>query len=223
MQMIKPQEEMRYSEARRRMVALLQSQGLLKSARLIEIMNSLPRHFFVDEPLWEIAYQDRPLPIGEGQTISHPSTVALMLELLEVEKQHRVLEIGTGSGYQTAILAEMSGKLYSVEWFDSLAKKARSRLDKLRLYTARIEVGDGSQGWPSAAPFDRIIVSAGSPETALVIREQLAHQGRLVIPVGSRSIQRVWMITRDHDQYMRQDFVDCTFVDLLGRHGWAEN
>ncbi len=203
------------------MVDRLMQEGILKSERLINLMKAMPRHFFIDQPLWEIAYEDRPLPIGEGQTISHPSTVARMLELLDVHNPHRVLEIGTGSGYQTALLAELSAKLYSVEWFESLARRARSKLEQLGLYTVRIEVGDGSQGWPSAAPFDRIIVSAGSPETAIVLQNQLTPGGRLVIPVGSRARQRVWLIRRTDKDFIREEFSDCVFVDLLGRHGWT--
>ncbi len=214
-------EEIRYTEARRRMVDRLRNEGILKTERLIDLMKIMPRHFFVDQPLWEIAYEDQPLPIGEGQTISHPSTVARMLELLDVQKHHRVLEIGSGSGYVTAILAVLSAKLYSVEWYESLARRARSRLDQLGLYTVRVEVGDGSQGWPSAAPFDRIIVSAGSPETAIVLQNQLSPGGRLVIPIGSRSRQRVWLIRRIDGEFVRQEYTDCVFVDLLGRHGWT--
>lgn len=220
--MKKQYEEIRYAEARRRMVDRLKQQQILKSKRIIDVMSSIPRHLFVDKALWDMAYQDCPLPIGEGQTISHPSTVARMLELLDVQKHHRVLEIGTGSAYQTALLAEISGKLYSVEWFSSLSKKARSRLDMLELYTVRIEVGDGSQGWPCAAPFDRIIVSAGSPDTSVTLENQLSLEGRLVIPVGTRLKQRIQLVVRKPDHFIRQEFVECTFVDLLGRHGWQD-
>jgi protein-L-isoaspartate(D-aspartate) O-methyltransferase len=216
-------EDLRFKIARDNMISALINQNALFSSKIIDAMTRIPRHLFVQNVLWDLAYQDRALPIGEGQTISHPSIVARMTELLEVHSEHRVLEIGTGSGYQTAILARLAGKVYSVEWHDSLVKKARAILEDMGLYTARIEVGDGSQGWPEAAPFDRILVTAGGPIVPQPLLDQLAPEGKLVIPVGERRDQKIITVTRTPSGYRFDDSDACEFVDLLGKYGYSQS
>ena len=206
------------------MISQLIKNGLLVSEKLIAAMNRIPRHLLVDSALKHKAYDDVHLPIGYEQTISKPSTVAKMTELLQVESCHRVLEIGTGSGYQTAILAELCLKVYSVEWHQQLAKKARNQLFEWGYTTARIENGDGSQGWPDAAPFDRIIVTAGAPVIPENICYQLKTNGIMVVPVGAKKSQELLVIQRfetdDEPVFEISNQGPCEFVDLVGKYGW---
>jgi len=209
-----------FEVARRKMVETQIAARGIRDQRVLQAMREIPRHLFLDEGMWEQAYQDHPLPIGEKQTISQPYIVALMTEALEPNPRDRVLEIGTGSGYQTAILASLCEWVYSVERIRSLALKARRVLDQLRLYNVSIRIGDGTEGWSENAPYDGILVTAGAPEVPQPLKEQLAEGGRLVIPVGDRFSQTLYRILRKGDEFHQEDLGGCRFVDLVGRYGW---
>jgi protein-L-isoaspartate(D-aspartate) O-methyltransferase len=211
-----------YDIARRKMVEQQIAARGIKDERLLEAMRQIPRHLFVDEAMWEQAYNDYPLPIGEKQTISQPYIVALMTEALQLKPKDRVLEIGTGSGYQTAILATLAEWVYSIERLRSLAQRAQRILDQLRLYNVTIRVGDGSQGWTEHGPYDAILVTAGSPSFPEPLVEQLRDGGRLVIPVGDRYGQTLWRATRKGEKLEKEDLGGCRFVDLVGKHGWGK-
>jgi protein-L-isoaspartate(D-aspartate) O-methyltransferase len=192
--------------------------------RVIKAMEKIPRHLFVDEGLIDQAYYDSPLPIDRQQTISQPYIVALMSEAMELKGGEKVLEIGTGSGYQTAILAELAERIFSVERIAVLATRARKALDALNYYNVAIRVGDGTYGWREEAPFAAIMVTAGAPQVPRILIEQLAAGGRLVIPVGNRNLQTLIKLTRlsaDPDEVKQEDLGGCRFVDLIGEHGWA--
>jgi len=212
---------MNYANARRRMVERqVQGRGVSDS-RIVEAMLQVPRHLFVEEALQGQAYSDYPLPIGEKQTISQPFIVAFMTAALHLRGGEKVLEIGTGSGYQAAVLARMGAKVYTVERFISLARRARKVLDAIGAGNVNICVSDGSAGWDSEAPFDAIIVTAGAPAIPEQYRRQLAIGGRLVIPVGQYGSQVLKRVTRTAvDDYHVEDLLDCRFVPLVGRFGW---
>ena len=213
---------MEFATARNRMVeSQLLSRGL-KDALVLDTMRKVPRHRFVEEALVSQAYNDHPLPIGEKQTISQPYMVALMTEALELQGNERVLEIGTGSGYQTAILAELADKIYSIERIRSLSVKARRILDDLGYFNVVLKVSDGTVGFKEEAPFDAIIVTAGSPDVPQPLVDQLAMGGRLVVPVGDRYTQSLMRIVRGKEGITKTDLGGCRFVNLLGRHGWKE-
>lgn len=192
-----------------------------------EVLNAImkvPRHLFVEEALRSQAYGDYPLPIGEKQTISQPYIVALMTAALLLKKGDRVLEIGTGSGYQTAILAQIVSRIFSIERIPQLARRARKILDDLGCAHVHLRVGDGTLGWPEEAPFDAIIVAAGAPKVVETLCRQLAVGGRLVIPVGDAEGQKLRRVTRvSSDAYREEDLVDCRFVPLIGSGGWPES
>ncbi len=214
------QEEYRFKIARKQMVSDLAAREILTDPRLIHAFSKIPRHAFVNDAFRDMAYQDQSLPIGFGQTISHPSTVAYMTSLLKLEKHHRVLEVGTGCGYQTAILAELAGKVYSVEIRAELVRFSQEIIEKLGYFTVRIQQGDGSMGLRDPAPFDRIIVTAGSPTVPEALCEQLAPGGILVIPVGNRDSQKITVVTASDSQFHIQKFGTCKFVELIGKNGW---
>lgn len=209
-----------YEVARRKMVETQIAARGIRDPRVLEVMRQIPRHLFLDEGMWDQAYQDHPLPIGEKQTISQPYIVALMTEALELTPRDKVLEIGTGSGYQTAILASLCDWVYSVERIRSLALKARRVLDELRLYNVSIKIGDGTEGWPEHAPYQAILVTAGAPEIPLPLKEQLAEGGRLVIPVGDRFSQSLYKLVKRKEEFHQEDLGGCRFVDLVGKYGW---
>jgi protein-L-isoaspartate(D-aspartate) O-methyltransferase len=189
--------------------------------RVLEAMRFVPRHLFVPEPLRSHAYEDRALAIPEGQTISQPYMVAVMTETLGPEAHHRVLEIGTGSGYQTAILARLSAAVFSVERHPALADAAGRTLDATGVVNVVIEVGDGTCGLPAHAPFDRILVTAGAPAVPESLKAQLGVGGKLVIPVGPPGFQHLTTIERhEGDVFERRESVPCVFVPLIGREGW---
>ena len=214
---------MEFATARNRMVETqLISRGI-KDKRVLDVMRKVPRHRFVEEALTNQAYSDHPLPIGEKQTISQPYMVALMTEALELQGHEKVLEIGTGSGYQTAILAELTEKIYSIERIRSLTAKARRILDELGYLNVVLKVGDGTFGWKKEAPFDGIIVTAGSPDVPQPLVDQLPVGGRLVIPVGDRYTQSLLRIVREKKGLTKTDLGGCRFVNLLGEHGWKES
>jgi protein-L-isoaspartate(D-aspartate) O-methyltransferase len=213
---------MEYATARNRMVeSQLISRGI-KDPRVLDTMRKVPRHRFVEEALFSQAYNDHPLPIGEKQTISQPYMVALMTEALDLQGHERVLEIGTGSGYQTAILAELAEKIYSIERIRTLSARAQRILDDLGYFNVVLKVGDGSLGLKTEAPFDAIMVTAGSPDVPQPLVDQLAMEGRLVVPVGDRYTQALIKIVRVKEGITKTDLGGCRFVNLLGTHGWKE-
>ncbi len=196
----------------------------ISDERVLKAMEEIPRHLFVEEALLDQAYTDNPLPIGERQTISQPYIVALMTEALELNGHEKVLEIGTGSGYQTAILSRLADRVISIERIASLGAKARKLLDMLNCYNVLTTIADGTFGWKDEAPYDGIIVTAGAPDIPRTYIEQLAPGGRLVIPVGkSQSQQKLMRVTRSvesPEDIEYEDLGGCRFVSLIGEHGW---
>ena len=199
----------------------LRSRGL-RNDRLLAAFSKVPRHLFVPEEMRNLAYADRPLPIGEGQTISQPYIVALMTDALHLQGHERVLEIGTGSGYQTAILAEMALEVYSIERLPGLLQQVAEHLYTLGYFNVHLVSGDGSLGWPEHAPYDAILVSAAAPEIPSPLLKQLADPGRLVIPIGSREAQTLLTLEQRNQGLYRTELTHCMFVPLVGKFGWPE-
>jgi protein-L-isoaspartate(D-aspartate) O-methyltransferase len=211
-----------FPKARLRMVdEQIISRGI-KDERVIAAMKKVPRHLFIEEALQSQAYGDHPLPIGEKQTISQPYMVALMTEALELRGREKVLEIGTGSGYQTAILAELSEKVFSVERIRSLAIGARKLVYELGYFNIEIKIIDGTYGWSDESPFDAIIVTAGGPDIPQPLIDQLGVGGRLVIPVGDAAVQDLFRIIKTEKGINKEDLGGCRFVKLIGKYGWNE-
>ncbi len=207
---------------RERMVRDLETRGV-KDPRVLEAMRETPRHLFVPRHMASQAYSDHALPIGGGQTISHPYVVARMTELAEIGPEHSVLEIGTGSGYQTAVAARLARRVYSLERIPSLAREAIQRLRELGLDNVKIQAFDGTVGWTQVAPFDRILVTAGAPEAPRPLLDQLAPGGTMVVPEGSREEQRLVVYRRLGRRGLRRTEGEAVaFVPLIGRHGWQE-
>jgi len=192
----------------------------VRDRRVLDAFRKVLRHKFVQPDDIRHAYEDHPLPIGEGQTISQPYMVALMTECLKLRGTEKVLEIGTGSGYQTAILAELAGSVYTVERLASLQERARSVLGALGYTKVFFKLGDGTQGWEEEAPFARIVVTAGAPRIPRRLLDQLAPAGILVIPVGGGAVQTLKRITRRGDNFDEEEICSCTFVKLIGEDGW---
>jgi protein-L-isoaspartate(D-aspartate) O-methyltransferase len=211
-----------FPKARLKMVEEQIIERGIKDPRVIAAMKKVPRHLFVEEALQSQAYNDRPLPIGEKQTISQPYMVALMTEAMELKGKERVLEIGSGSGYQTAILAEMAGEVFSVERIRWLAIRARKLLYDLGYFNVEIKIFDGTYGWAEKGPFDTIIVTAGSPDIPQPFYDQLSMGGRLVIPVGNSDVQDLFRITKTEEGMKKEDLGGCRFVKLIGRYGWED-
>jgi protein-L-isoaspartate(D-aspartate) O-methyltransferase len=213
---------MDFALARERMVGeQLRGRGI-RDARVLAALGKVPRHRFVEEAFAERAYGDYPLPIGERQTISQPYMVAAMTEALELTGPERVLEVGTGSGYQTAVLAELAEKVYSLERLRGLSERAERRVEALGYYNVRFRAGDGTLGWPEEAPFDAIVVTAAAPAEPPALLEQLRDRGRLVIPVGGEAAQTLWKVVRVGDRFRRTALVPCVFVRLIGAQGWQD-
>lgn len=194
----------------------------ISDKRLLETMARIPREKFVEESIRIRAYDDNPLPIGEGQTISQPYIVALMTELLELKGGEKVLEIGTGCGYQTAILASLANHIFSIERHKKLAWKAEKLLPELGLLNVLVRVADGTHGWPEEAPYDAIIVTAGALDVPALLVEQLADKGRLVIPVGDEASQVLYRVRKRFGRTKIEKHGGCRFVKLIGRYGWSE-
>lgn len=199
----------------------IRKRGIL-SPRVLEAMERVPRHRFVPPELAALAYNDEPLAIGERQTISQPYMVAAMTEALELTGVERILEVGAGSGYQAAILAELAREVVTVEARASLAASARERLMNLGYRNVWVEIGDGTLGWPSSAPFDAILVAAAAPSVPPPLFEQLAEGGRLVIPVGKAERQTLMRIRKREGKPLEERLFDCQFVPLRGQYGWPE-
>lgn len=211
----------RFAGPRRRMVERLREQGV-RNAEVLRAVEEVPRHLLVDEALQHRAYEDVPLPIGDGQTISAPGIVAAMSEALQLDGSETVLEVGTGSGYQAAILSRLASRVLSVERIPGLANRARSALDRVGATNVIVHLGDGTRGWPGSAPYAAVVVTAGGPQIPAPLLDQLAPGGRLVGPFGERGAQELLRVRRDADGNLQQESLGpCRFVDLLGAHGWA--
>lgn len=212
----------KYQRQRLRMVESQLAARGIRDPAVLEAFRTVRRHLFVPLEYRHRAYEDRPLPIGKGQTISQPYMVAVMVEHAALEGDSRVLEIGTGSGYQTALLSEIADQVFSIERIDWLARQARRLLQELGYEQVRIRTGDGTLGWPEKAPFDAILVSAGSPSIPQPLLDQLAMGGRLIIPLQDTQIQTLEVVTRTPSGFERQRTDPCSFVPLIGEHGWRE-
>jgi len=209
-----------FERARARMVEEQLVNRGISDPLVLAAMARVERHRFVDEALQVRAYEDKPLPIGARQTISQPFMVGLMTQALELCGAERVLEIGTGCGYQTAVLAELAASVFSIERISTLAGAARRLLDRLGYYNIAIRVGDGTLGWAEDAPFDAIVVTAGTPQVPRPLVAQLRSGGRLVFPIGEEELQTLVRIRKDESGLREEYFGDCRFVKLVGRYGW---
>jgi protein-L-isoaspartate(D-aspartate) O-methyltransferase len=212
-----------YAVQRERMVRDLIAARGVKDERVLAALRRIPRHLFVKDHLRSQAYGDHALPIGEGQTISQPYIVARMSELLEVGPEHSVLEIGTGTGYQTAVLAVLARRVYSLERVPELAQAAIPRIRQLGFDNVKIQVFDGTVGWSEWAPYDRILVTAGAPKVPEPLLEQLAPKGTLLVPEGELKTQRLVLYRKSaRGEVRRKEGEEVAFVPLLGRHGWKQ-
>jgi len=194
----------------------------IQDPRVIEAMRKIPRHLFVPEVLLGRAYGDTALPIGDGQTITQPFMVAYMSEALGLRGGERVLEVGTGSGYQAAVLASLAERVYSVERIRSLLERARKTLDRIHCHNVVTKLSDGSYGWQEEAPFDAILITAGAPSLPQALVDQLKSGGTLVIPVGERNSQRLVRVRKGSQGWSEEDLRECNFVALVGEYGWAK-
>ncbi len=216
-------EAIKYERQREEMVRhQIQARGI-KDPVVLSAFRSVPRHLFVSEALIDQAYGDYPLPIGEQQTISQPYIVAEMTQALELRKDDRVLEIGTGSGYQAAILAEIVYRVYTIERIRSLYIQARKLLDKLHYHNIVMRCSDGTAGWKDESPFDAIIVTAGAPHVPEKLLDQLVEGGRMVVPVGNQHSQDLIKVIKDKKGIHKSNLGGCRFVKLIGEQGWKEN
>ncbi|HSO27102.1 MAG TPA: protein-L-isoaspartate(D-aspartate) O-methyltransferase [Anaerolineales bacterium] len=213
-----------YEFERQRMVDQQLVNRDITDPRVLDAMRTVPRHLFVPEEHRYLAYADGPLPIGTDQTISQPYIVALMSQLLELHGDENVLEIGTGSGYQAAILGHLAAVVHTVERHPALARQAQARLRALKLDNVHVEIGDGTQGWPAAAPYAAVLVTAAAPYAPKPLLNQLALGGRLIIPVGGRTGQHLqrW-VRRSEDEFEREILTPVAFVPLVGEEGWEES
>jgi protein-L-isoaspartate(D-aspartate) O-methyltransferase len=215
-------QEARAARERERMVDEQLARRGITDPRVLAAMRKVPRHRFVEEALRDRAYGDHPLPIGDGQTISQPYMVAAMTQLLRLGGTEKVLEIGTGSGYQTAILAELSRRVCSIERLPALATRARRILEELGYTSAVVRTADGTYGWQDEAPFDRILVTAGAPAVPLPLFQQLVEGGRLVVPIGDPQSQTLHVVDKVDGQMRTSTDCGCVFVKLVGRYGWED-
>ena len=209
-----------FQDAREKMVLEQLIRRKIKDERVLDAMRKVERHLFVEEQDWKKAYDDSPLSIECSQTISQPYMVALMTELLELTGPEKVLEIGTGSGYQTAILAELCENVYSIERHVTLAEQTKNLLQELGYTNIEIRIGNGTLGWPEKAPFDAMMVTAGSPEIPDELVAQLKDHGKLVIPVGSTHQQDLSLVSKRGNSYISKSICGCVFVPLIGKKGW---
>ncbi len=211
-----------YTTSRARMVEdQLKPRGI-KDEMTLKAMSEVPRHLFVEDAMRARAYGDYPLPISAGQTISQPYIVAQMTQLLQLKGHERVLEIGTGSGYQAAILSRICKRVYTIERINRLLAEARKVFDQLRYYNIVAKLDDGTTGWPEHAPFDAIITTAGGPEIPPPLVQQLADNGRMIIPVGNQDVQELQLLTKHEGEITIERLERVRFVDLIGKYGWSE-
>jgi protein-L-isoaspartate(D-aspartate) O-methyltransferase len=211
----------RFARERDRMVEEQVAARGITDARVLDAMRRVPRHLFVEEALEEQAYGDHPLPIGEGQTISQPFMVAKMTELLRLSGTEKVLEIGTGSGYQSAVLGQLAGRVCTIERIPKLAQRAREVLEMLGYANVWVRVANGTLGWPDEAPFDRILVAAGGPAVPPPLFAQLAEGGRMVMPVGDAATQVLQVIEKHQGGMQTSQDAGCVFVKLVGKYAWG--
>ncbi len=212
----------RWREIRRDMIARqIEARGVF-SPRVLSAIEAVPREEFVPPALQESAYEDRALAIGENQTISQPYIVAYMTNALRIERHHKVLEIGTGSGYQAAIIAHLTDRLFTMERISSLSQSAQKRLRRLGISGVRHRVADGAAGWPAEAPFDRIIVTAAAPSPPRALVEQLSFDGRMVIPAGGAEQQTLICLDKRRDRIVERPLIACRFVKFIGEGAWPE-
>ena len=212
-----------YRIPRERMIERLRQHYGIGDVRVLDAMRAVPRHLFVPEALQSRAYGDHALPINANQTISQPYIVARMTELLELDDRSRVLEIGAGSGYQTAVLSRLAAQVYAIERIAELAREAQARIRQLGIYKATIKCFDGTLGWSAHAPYDAILVAAGGPDVPEPLLAQLKVDGRLVIPIGAtRESQRLVRVIRTEKGYAEEDHGACAFVPLIGHYGWSQ-
>lgn len=209
-----------FEVARRRMVAEQIIPGGVRDPKVIDAMGKVLRHAFVNPGMENQSYEDRPLQIGFAQTISQPLMVAMMTEQLALKGTERVLEIGTGSGYQSAVLAELAKDVFTIERIEELSIRARKVLYRLKYKNVKFRIGDGTLGWPEEAPFDGIVVTAGAPVVPEALKSQLKNGGRLVIPVGGEEMQYLDVIERSGEEFKKRTVTACRFVKLIGKHGW---
>jgi protein-L-isoaspartate(D-aspartate) O-methyltransferase len=217
------EDSIKYKRQREEMVRQQIAARGIKDPEVLAAFRKVPRHLFVSEALRDQAYGDYPLPIGEQQTISQPYIVAEMTQALELKKDDRVLEIGTGSGYQAAILAEVVYRVYTIERIRSLYVQTRKLLDKLHYHRIVMRCSDGTSGWPDESPFDAIMVTAGAPDVPQKLLDQLAEGGRMVVPIGNQHSQDLIKYTKDKGGVHKTNLGGCRFVKLIGAHGWKEN
>ena len=218
---LEPLDDRSYAGYRRKLIEEIRGRGI-DDLVILQLFDQVPRHVFLPEGVWPRAYEDAPIPIGYGQTASQPSLQALYLSVLKTTPDDTVLEIGTGSGFLTALLAFTADRVYSVERIRELSVRARAALDQLRIKNVALMVGDGTIGWRKYAPFDVIVVSAASPTVPPAFIDQLAEGGRLLIPLGTRERQELVLLRREGEE-IREEIIhgECTFVPLLGRFAWA--
>jgi protein-L-isoaspartate(D-aspartate) O-methyltransferase len=209
----------RYERLRRQLIETIRDRGI-DDLEVLRAFDTVPRHAFLPDAVQHRAYEDAALPIGYGQTASQPSLQALFLQLLRLQPGERVLEVGTGSGYQTALLARLAGHVYSVERVRELSARARAAIDALRIDNVALLVGDGTIGWSRFAPYDAILVAAGAPSIPAALVDQLARGGRMLIPLGGLDEQQLTLVRKVPDGVDTETVGSCTFVPLLGRFGW---
>jgi protein-L-isoaspartate(D-aspartate) O-methyltransferase len=210
----------RYEGQRRALLEVMQERGI-RDLAVLRAFDAVHRHRFLPEAVRHAAYEDRPVPIGFGQTASQPSLQALYMQELGIRPTDRVLEVGTGCGFQTAVLAQLAERVYSVERIRELGVRARETLDALRISNVAVLVGDGTIGWSRYAPYDCILVAAAAPGVPQPLLEQLAPGGRMLVPVGGMASQRLLLVERTEDGFAEREVIQCAFVPLLGRFGWA--
>jgi protein-L-isoaspartate(D-aspartate) O-methyltransferase len=211
-----------FEEARRQMVeGQLAGRGIYDK-RVLDVMREVPRHRFVPEDMWDMAYRDTPLPIGHGQTISQPYIVAYMTQMLHLTPDDRVLEVGTGSGYQVAILSRLANQVYTIERVEELSKCAEQIIRELGYSNVMFRIGDGGYGWPEATPFDAIVVTAAAPEVPQPLIAQLAEGASLIAPIGPAGYQELVHLTKQGEKTKIEHLVPVAFVPLVGEHGWRE-
>ena len=210
----------RYERARRQLIETIGDRGIHDLA-VLRAFDMVPRHIFLPDAAQHRAYEDAPIPIGFGQTASQPSLQALYMQLLDLQPTDKVLEVGTGTGFQTAVLASLAGHVYSVERIRELSTRARTIIDSLRISNIALLTGDGTIGWSKYAPFDAILVAAAAPGVPDALVEQLSPGGRMLIPVGDRTEQKLKLVRKTPGGIESEDVANVTFVPLIGRFGWA--
>lgn len=212
--------DLRFERQRRQLIEAISDKGI-DDLEILRAFDLTPRHLFLPESVQHRAYEDAPVPIGYGQTASQPSLQAMYINILKPQPSDRVLEIGTGSGFQTALLGHLAGQVFSVERIRELSTRARSAIDALRLSNVALMVGDGTIGWSKYAPYDAILVAAGSPSIPPALVDQLAVGGRMLIPIGGRDMQQLTLVRKTEDGTETEVITSVVFVPLLGRFGWS--